>query len=327
MKKRFFLVLSMLVQKPISQIESAYFCNMNIGLSDIGEDVEVKFSLVPSSIAILVSIEARIINEKGENLVYQRESEKLVFEQEFKFVISKKNLEFTNECYLKAIFSSGSEEIVFNINRKEKVVIDPLQQSFYQGRDDFFAIDRYGKSRQGREIINFLGFSPLIDVNTYLFFDISCLRINYENEFDDFSCESINLFIKGEKNLFPKLPYNNQDQGYCFDMALQYDESDNNYLLVFNENFYVDPSTQMMSNTLNDGFIKTQRLFLPKNDFSNNKYLDFKIVISELGSNDITINYEATIGFSHNLIGENGDFIIENNCSQTFSGNYNEVIR
>lgn len=130
--------------------------------------------------------------------------------------------------------------------------------------------------------------------SSYPFLDLSSISFVYETYYPyaNFEGSKVQIKILDPLNIFPLLSVNGE-----FLLTFELTKSSNDtYKMNLYDKLYLDPVTYLTSPNPKEGFIKTNRLYLPKN--SDNLKLDFYLLISDLGLQRLYATRKIVCNFS-----------------------------
>lgn len=192
-------------------------------------------------------------------------------------------------------FASSKELTVTAIDDS---VVDPTSDD---GMKTFVAngqvatISEAGGVKYFSEKLSFLGFTGLSESLSHQYLDFGDLVIDYDCEYNGslIAYQKADFYLDDPFGCFPNLPYDEVSKCRHIQAILAYDQTESVSRFALSDKLYVDPLTLMMSVKEENGYAETAFLYFPKNTYSSLKLVSYRIVISGVGINDLTISYNA----------------------------------
>ena len=135
-------------------------------------------------------------------------------------------------------------------------------------------------------------------IDTYNFIDFSNCYF-YFNAAYPYTYHSATLTIKDNANLFPYLQ--NSSKNVIFPLKIE--QNANICSFSYDEDIYVNEETLDMSFNASPGFVKTEKIFLPRNKKSILSSTDIKLQIVFSGRAAYTIDLTTSFIFGKSLVG------------------------
>ena len=166
------------------------------------------------------------------------------------------------------------------------------------------------KWKTSKEVYVMTNFEEFYMPNYYHKIDISDFKITYKTTSGFFNMRSGLLAITNLNGSFDSFEH---DKKYAYFPIVLVGTS-SNYNLSFENKFYVDPMTLIMSPVPKDGYVETKNLYLPRNEKRSENNYDCMLTLDGLGQDNTKFlsrfKYKSTL----NILGDcrNSEYCIAN---------------
>jgi len=199
---------------------------------------------------------------------------------------------------MRAVGDGFATEKSFAISAIEQATIDPLIDTvdgIYSCSGRPVSINETGGLKYYNEILTFRGFETVYESFAYHRLNFGNLIIHYDSDYNQsiLIYASANFYLEDSLNLFPNLNYDaNSSFKHLNGQLISIGNGD--YSFSLSDKMYVDPATLMMAISPNIGYVLTDFLYFPKNQFSKLQDIAFRITVSNIGINKMTIDYSSS---------------------------------
>ena len=148
------------------------------------------------------------------------------------------------------------------------------------------------------ETLDFTDFPEYLSLKSGNAIDFSNLTFGIDKNIG-FSCGNIGLLIKDNTKVYPNLVTGSKVTLHC-----DYIVNESEVTIYLNEQMYVKPDTLEMSKTKLNGMVPTTELFVPVGKEELLTTDDFRLVITNAGYSEATINIPLNFFYSKKVIGQ-----------------------
>lgn len=160
-------------------------------------------------------------------------------------------------------------------------------------------LDDKGKSYQKNEYFTW-HFNENTQAETCYIFDLSQYQFSYEGNAEDIEDAEVEFFLYGTLDDFPRLYFDDERSGYAFKAQIKKAE---NYYFSFDETFFVDEKTHMISRASGDYFLETSYLHCSQELRERKKSFPFQITMKNIGLEKMTLVYDGVYEFLYEPYG------------------------
>lgn len=175
-----------------------------------------------------------------------------------------------------------------------------------QGRNVAFKVES-NVVKTYADDFNFTGLKNYIDADNY--YSLSLRNIEFLHNSQKFFYTQAYMQIKDKNQLFKNMPHTNGN--IILPLVIENDEETKSF--KFKNKFYVNRLTLEISNVKKDGYVETEKFFLPINKKKDFIGTEMKIVISNCGYSRFNLMFDISYDVSRGLIGDcsNSDYCIK----------------
>lgn len=205
------------------------------------------------------------------------------------------------------------EKFITHPPREEKIlVLGDIENRKSVVEDVIQGVDHDGNRYQKNEEFAWNFPRDIYTTSCYIF-DLSLLTFSYEGDIEN---SIITLLFYGTEDDFPRLLFDEEKGGYSFKGKL---EKENEYYRIrFDEEFFVDEKTHMISRSSGDYFLKTSFLYFSNDVRKEKSNFPFQLKIENIGKEKSTFILEENYIFLYEPYGNFSDsvfYIVEEDAS------------
>lgn len=175
--------------------------------------------------------------------------------------------------------------------------------------------DNLGRRQYFEESISFEGVNDYYEANSF-YIDLDFLVIDYYSQYDPNYLENkvVNLEIIDEENIFPLISNINGKKVFEFELHKKENEK---FYLSLRDKIYLNKTTNLISKENKEGFVRVDRIYIPKN--RSTRKLDLELKFTNFGYQNLLLNMYFVYEFAYNLIGACSSSL---NCIEINESNY-----
>jgi|GEM_PF-3529210 len=216
--------------------------------------------------------------------------------------------EVSGTIRMRAVGDGFVTEKSFAISAIERATIDPLADTdngTYSCSGRPVSINETGGLKYYSEKFTFHGFESVYESFAYHRLNFGNLIIHYDSDYNQslLTYASASFYMKDSFNLFPNFTYD-ANTGFKYLNGQLIHIGNGDYSFSLSDKMYVDPTTLMMAISPNIGYVLTDFLYFPKNQFSKLQDIAFRITITNIGINEMTIDYSSNHYSDYRFFGD-----------------------